>query len=114
MTNRLNLFRTHLLNFLWLFIFCFLFSACKKDSFITSSDARIATSIDSLKFDTVFTSIGSITQTFKITNANNQKLLLNKVKLMGGPASAFKINVNGVPSQEVNNIELAANDSMYV
>lgn len=94
---------------LWL-----LFSSCKKDSFITSGDARIATSTDSLKYDTVFTSIGSITQSFKITNLNNQKLLLSKVKLMGGAASAFKINVNGMPSSEISDIEMAAEDSIYV
>ena len=33
---------------------------------------------------------------------------------MGGAASAFKININGVAASEVTNIELAANDSMYV
>ncbi|MEO6731899.1 MAG: hypothetical protein ABIN01_11840 [Ferruginibacter sp.] len=93
---------------------CLLVSSCKKDSFITSADARIATSIDSLKYDTVFTSSGSITQSFKISNPNSQKLLLNKVKLMGASSSAFKINVNGISAVEVNDIEIAANDSIYV
>ncbi len=94
---------------LWLFT-----SSCKKDSFITSSDARIFTSADSLKYDTVFTSIGSITQSFKISNPNNQKLRLSKVKLMGGAASSFKINVNGAPVPELTDIEIAAEDSIYV
>lgn len=93
---------------------CLLIAACKKDSFITSGDAGILTSVDSLKYDTVFTSIGSITQSFKINNPNNQKLLLDKVTLMGGAASAFKINVNGVPAAEVSDIEVAAGDSIYV
>ena len=93
---------------------CLLVSSCKKNSFITSGDARIATSVDSLKYDTVFTNIGSITQSFKINNPNNQKLRLSKVKLMGGAASAFKINVNGMPWPEVNDIEIAADDSIYV
>lgn len=89
-------------------------SSCKKDTFITSPDAKISTSIDSLKYDTVFTSIGSVTQSFKINNNNDQKLLLTNVKVMGGTASAFKININGNAAQELSNIELAANDSMYV
>ena len=93
---------------------CLLAMSCKKDSFITSSDARIATSADTLNFDTVFTSIGSVTQSFKISNRNHQKLLLSNVKLMGGTASAFKINVNGVAAAEVNDIEVAADDSLYV
>ncbi|MEP7142947.1 MAG: hypothetical protein ABI707_08755 [Ferruginibacter sp.] len=95
-------------------VLCLLICSCKKDSFITSGDARIATSVDSLKYDTVFTSIGSITQSFKINNLNSQKLLLSKVKLMGGASSAFKININGVPAKEVNGIEIAAEDSIYV
>ena len=93
---------------------CVFASSCKKDSFITSSDARISTSVDSLKYDTVFTSIGSITQAFKISNPNNQKLLLSKVKLMGGITSSFKININGMLSTEASNIEIAAEDSIYV
>lgn len=33
---------------------------------------------------------------------------------MGGNGSPYKININGIPSQEATNIELAANDSLYV
>ena len=99
--------------FLFLLYSCIFFS-CKKDTFITSQNAQLSTSTDSLKYDTVFTSIGSITQSFKINNLNNQKLLLNTVKLMNGTSSSFKININGSPANEVNNIEIAANDSIYV
>jgi hypothetical protein len=88
--------------------------ACKKDSFITSADARLFTSADTLKFDTVFTTTGSVTQRLKIINDNNQKLRLNQVKLLGGASSAYKLNINGTAAPEVNNIEIAANDSIYV
>ncbi len=100
--------------FLLLFICAFLQTSCKKDSFITSIEARVNISTDSLKYDTVFTTAGSITKSFKITNENNQKLLLNKVKLMGGVLSSYKMNVDGVPTTEANNIEVAANDCIYV
>jgi hypothetical protein len=96
------------------FISSCLFLSCKKDSFITSADARLSTSVDSLKFDTVFTTTGSITKSFKIFNKNEQKLLLSKVKLGGGANSAFKMNVNGIAATELSNIEVAANDSIYV
>lgn len=91
-----------------------LFFSCKKDSFITSPDARLTLSADTLKFDTVFVSTGSTTQSFKIFNANDQKLLLSKLKLMGAATSAFRININGAATTEANNIEVAANDSIYV
>jgi hypothetical protein len=97
-----------------LFAFGFTFSSCKKDSFINSADARLRLTADSLKYDTVFTTTGSITKSFKIINENNQKLRLSKVKLMGGTASSFKININGNAITEENNVELEANDSIYV
>jgi hypothetical protein len=109
-----HIFRLPFLGCLLITIFCIPFSSCQKDSFITSQNAQLSTSTDSLKYDTVFTSVGSITQSFKINNLNNQKLLLSTAKLMAGSASAFKININGTPADEASNIEIAANDSVYV
>jgi len=90
------------------------FFSCKKESFITGTGASLGLSKDSLKFDTVFTTTGSVTQSFKILNTNNQKLLLSSVKLAGGAASAYKMNMNGTPATELDNITIAANDSIYV
>ncbi|MFN0082592.1 MAG: hypothetical protein ACKVOM_08745 [Ferruginibacter sp.] len=90
------------------------FTACKKESFITGADATLGLSADSLKFDTVFTVTGSITKSFKILNNNDQKLLLSKIKLGGGITSPYKMNVNGLAAAEINNLEIAANDSIYV
>ncbi|MBO9199249.1 MULTISPECIES: choice-of-anchor Q domain-containing protein [Niastella] len=88
--------------------------SCKKESFITSSTARLTTSTDSLHFDTLFTTTGSTVRYFRIYNDNNQKLRLSKVALKGGNASLFKINVDGMQGPEVNDIEMDANDSIYV
>ena len=90
------------------------FFSCKKESFITSPQARLSVSADTLTYDTVFTSAGSITKSFKIFNLNKQKLRLSKVKLMGGITSAYKINVSGVSAPEVTNIEIEPEDSIYV
>jgi hypothetical protein len=91
-----------------------LFYACKKESFITSPDAQLRISADELKFDTVFATTGSITQVFKIINENEQKLRLSSIKLMGGANSYFKINADGFTGPQVSNIEINANDSVYV
>lgn len=100
--------------FLFFLLSMILFSACKKETIITSSDALLKTSVDSLHFDTVFTSVGSVTKSFKIFNPNNQKLILSQIKLFGGNLSAFKINVDGSSGSQFSNIEIAANDSIYV
>src|SRR6266550_9149150 len=99
--------------FIFFFIAIVAFS-CKKESFITSPQAQLGVSSDTLTYDTVFTTAGSITKSFKIFNLNNQKLRLSKVKLMGGAASAYKMNVDGTSATEVDNIDIAANDSLYV
>lgn len=95
-------------------VFFMLINACKKESFITSSDAYLRTSEDTLHFDTVFTSLGSTTQYLKVFNVNDQKLKLSSVKLMGGAASFFKLNVDGLPGTDFTDIEMEANDSLYM
>ncbi len=91
-----------------------IFFSCKKDSFITSADARVTISADTLKYDTVFVTAGSTYRTFKIINENDQKLRVSSLKLFGGAASVYKINVNGVSGTQFNNLEINANDSIYV
>ncbi|MFP5039637.1 hypothetical protein [Parasediminibacterium sp. JCM 36343] len=88
-------------------------SSCKKDSFITSSNAHLSISDDTLHFDTVFTTTGSTTQFFKIFNNNNQKLSLSNVQLMGGSGSFFKLNLDGTAGTSFSNIGIDANDSLY-
>jgi hypothetical protein len=95
-------------------LICFFILSCKKESFITSGDARVILSSDTLRFDTVFTNTGSVTQLFTIKNGNNQKLKLDNVTLKGGTTSFFKINVDGFTGPSVKNIDVEANDSLYV
>lgn len=101
------------LGILTISLLLFLFS-CKKDSFITSPDARVTITADTLRYDTVFVTAGSIYRTFKIINENDQKLRISSLKLFGGVASVYKMNVNGIPGTLFNNLELNANDSIYV
>jgi hypothetical protein len=88
--------------------------SCQKDTFITGKDAAVHFSSDTLFFDTVFTATGSVTQAVKVINGNNQKLRLSDIKLMSGNQSYFTINTNGSTGTEQTNIELEANDSLYI
>ena len=89
-------------------------ASCKKQTFITDKNAALSFTTDTLRFDTVFTSTGSVTQYFTIINSNTQKLRLSSIKLMGGNGSGYKINVDGNASPEINNIEIEAGDSIYI
>ncbi len=81
---------------------------------ISGSGVILFTSADSLHFDTVFTGTQTPTQSFKIYNPNSAPLLINRIILSGSLSSPFKINVNGMAAPGFSNIQIAANDSIYV
>ncbi|HMP95243.1 MAG TPA: hypothetical protein PKD90_20340, partial [Phnomibacter sp.] len=99
--------------FFWYLLLLFCLLACKKEAFITNANASLQVP-EAVHFDTVFTTTGSITRSFTIVNPNPQKLRLSSLALAGGAASAFSINVNGKPGTRFTNVDIDANDSIYV
>lgn len=91
----------------------YLFS-CEDEKYISSSDVKLRFSVDTVMFDTVFTSIGSATQHLKVYNPYDQKVLVSSIKLAKSETSNFRLNINGVASNEVKNIEIAPMDSLYI
>lgn len=89
-------------------------ASCRKDVFLTDSSVKLSFSEDTLTFDTVFTAIGSATRYFKIYNRENKKIKISDIKLAGGVDSHFRINVDGIPGIEAKDVEIAANDSLYI
>lgn len=94
--------------------FLLLLASCKKDSFISSPEAKLIATADTLKYDTVFVSTGSTYRQFCLINDNDQKLRISSIKLMGGNSSPFKMNVDGMSGTSFSQLELAAHDSLYV
>lgn len=97
-----------------IFFFISQLVSCKKEKFITDSSARIQFSQDSVLFDTVFTQIGSSTRNIRVRNKNNQKIKISSIRLEGGSSSQFIVNVDGAKGISFTDLEIAANDSMYV
>lgn len=91
----------------------YLFS-CEDEKYISSANVKLRFSVDTVMFDTVFTTIGSTTQHLKIYNPYDQKVLISSVKLAKGEVSSFRLNINGVSSNEVQNLEIAPFDSLYI
>jgi hypothetical protein len=88
--------------------------ACKKDRFTTNASDKLAFSADSILFDTVFTTVGSTTRSFKIYNRHKESIRISSIRLARGSASNFRINVDGTPGISFNDVEIAANDSAFV
>ena len=87
-------------------------ASCNKDIF--NMKAQVAYSADTLRFDTVFVARGSATRYFKIYNRQNEKLRISEIKLAGGTASQYRINVDGTPAFSVRDVEMEPHDSLYV
>jgi hypothetical protein len=99
---------------LFLLLLAALFFACNKESFTNNSSVLLKTSVDTLHFDTVFTSTGSTSQFVKILNENDKGIHISSVKMAGGTSSPFKINVDGIAGPQVNNVDILAEDSVYI
>ena len=101
-------------NLLWLVLFITLLTACRKEQFTSSQSSLLHTTVDTLHYDTLFTSTGSITQVVKIINPNDKGIHIGSVKLAGGNTSFFKINVDGTPGPQVTGVDVLADDSVYI
>lgn len=89
--------------------------SCKKEfKFSTSSALNITLSSDTITFDTVFTSIGSSTRTLMIYNKTDENLKINSIRLGQGSSSPYSINVDGRSGTAFSDMEVYADDSLYV
>ena len=89
-------------------------AACRKDEFNTDPGFTLGFSTDTVMFDTVFTTIGSITRQLVIRNSGDYKINISKITLARGSASPFRLNIDGTPTEEYQDLEIGANDSAYI
>lgn len=89
-------------------------SSCGKDQILDGADVRVTFSTDTLWFDTVFTTVGSVTQAIRLVNNNPGRILIESVGLERGENSQFRINVDGMIGPKVKDIEIAEGDSIWV
>lgn len=98
-----------------LIIIIVIFSSCKKEKiYNTDSSLKLEFSSDTITFDTVFTSIGSSTRTLMIYNNNDDNLKISSIKLTGGDASPFSINIDGESGTDFHDIDIYSKDSLFV
>jgi len=101
-------------NLLLSLLMIFAVMSCEKDRFITVQNAGIRFSMDTLYFDTVFTTLGTVTKSFTIHNPYKEYIEVSRLYLGKGQKSIYRINVDGIPGTNFNNIEIPPKDSIYV
>jgi len=75
--------------------------------------ATLHFSTDTITFDTIFASIGSITKTLTVYNRNNFDVKSN-IALLGNSAANFRMNIDGIAGNSQTNIEIPAKDSIFI
>jgi hypothetical protein len=86
--------------------------SCKKSNLLSNKNLEF--SVDTLVFDTVFTTIGSTTKQFKIYNKENKPVKIDEIELVGGENSPFRMNVDGLMGIKLTDFKLEGNDSLFV
>lgn len=88
--------------------------SCENEGYLDSPDAQLKFSLDTITFDTIFTTIGSTTQRFTVHNPYNENILISRIRLAGGDFSSFRLNINGEVGNEVFETEVPARDSIFI
>ncbi len=88
--------------------------SCEDEGYMSSPDAQLQFSADTVMFDTIFTTIGSTTQHLKVYNPYEENILISRIRVAGGGFSNFRLNVNGESTNEAYDIEVPARDSIFI
>lgn len=90
-------------------------TGCIEDGFTTSPSDQPEYSTDTLKMGTVFTAEGTPTHRFKVFNRHDKGLNISKISFSDTEMEKiFRLNVDGVSGTRFNNVEIRANDSIFV
>jgi Right handed beta helix region len=96
-------------------VLVFLVFACRKtDDFTTSGSDKLSFSSDTLRFDTAFTTVGSATRYIKVFNKSDKPIKISKVSLGNKTNAVFNLNIDGIAGRSFQDVEINANDSIYV
>lgn len=87
-------------------------SSCGKHVILSKNN--LSFSKDTVVFDTVFTTIGSTTQQFKIYNKDSKTIKIDEIELMGGTNSKFSMNVDGLQGTQIEDLYIEGGDSLFV
>lgn len=88
--------------------------SCRDDAIIDSPTIDLSFSLDTLRFDTVFTEVGTVTRFLKVYNNELDAVILDNISLESGSQSFFRLNADGIAGEEIENIRVEGQDSIYI
>lgn len=90
------------------------FSSCRKTQSFAHKEVKLGLSADTIFLDTVFSQIGSSTRMLRVNNPTNEDIYIDRIYLAKGESSYYRLNVNGISTKDISNVELLANDSIVI
>lgn len=93
---------------------CSFLTGCADDDFTTDPSHRLSFSSDTLRFDTVFTTLSSATAKLMVYNHNGKTLNINSITLRNSGTSGFRVNVDGMKGSRFEQVEISKKDSLYI
>ena len=102
-----TLFRT-------LVLLIILFSACRKPDTFFQGSTTLRFSVDTLVFDTVFTTVGSITKRIKVYNDLDEDVRIDEIQLAKSGNSPYRLNIDGEQKDYANDVILRSKDSLHI
>ncbi|MDQ1770979.1 hypothetical protein GQR60_07350 [Labilibaculum sp. A4] len=99
---------------LFFIVISFLIISCDQDeNFTTDPNFRLTFSADTIAFDTLFTGFGSTTKQLKVKNTSSNAINISHLYLQN-LESPYRLNVNGIQSNNLMDIKLDAEDSLFI
>ncbi len=89
-------------------------SSCIEDGMTTSASDQPAFSTDTVRLGTLFTLDASPTQRFVVYNRHDKGLNISRIAFADDPSGNFRLNVDGMSGREFSNVEIRANDSIFI
>ena len=116
----MNNFYQFILKTSFIIIILSFWNSCNDEINFELNENLLEFSKDTVYLDTVFTNIGSSTYNLKVYNNSSDNIIIPEIKLANGQGSYYRLNVDGIYNQNdengkrFENIELLANDSLYI
>ncbi len=86
----------------------------EEEKFTLDASASLRFSTDTVFFDTLFTSLGSVTKRFKVFNDSKNAVNISDISLNSGQSSPFSIFVNGLAGPSLQDVRILGHDSILV
>ena len=94
-----TLFRTLVLTII-------IMTSCRKPDTFFQGSTNLRFSVDTLVFDTVFTTVGSVTRRIKVYNDLNEDVKIDEIRLAKSSNSVYRLNIDGLQTNLANDVLL--------